>query len=322
MPCHDHRAKEDCDKLEIMARYIVRQFLLSAAVLVAVSIVGFILLRASGDLALRVAGSEAMAEDVARIRQAYGLDRSLLVQYFDWAMRAVQGDLGRSLFFPEQVSALIAQRLPITLGLGALGLGAALAIGLPLGAISSLRPNGLLDRLVLAVAVLGQAMPPFWLGLLLIIFFGLQLNWLPVSGSESWRHLILPTAVLAIATMPTVMRLTRSGMIEALRADYVRTARAKGLNPFTVIVKHALRNALIPVIAIATVQLGALIGGSVVLETVFGIQGLGYLAWESINRADYPVVQAIVLVLGAIYCVLTFFGDLLHALLDPRLRGR
>ena len=303
-----------------MARYVARQFLLSFAVLVAVSIVGFVLLRASGDLAQRVAGAEATAADVARIRASYGLDRSLPLQYLDWAQRAVRGDLGRSLFFPEEVSTLIAQRLPITLGLGALGLGAALLIGLPLGTLSALKPNGLLDRGVLSMSVLGQAMPPFWLGLLLIIFFGLQLAWLPVSGSAGWRNFVLPTVVLAVATMPTIMRLTRSGMIDQLRADYVRTARAKGLRPLSVIGKHALRNALIPVVAIAAVQLGALVGGSVVLETVFGIQGLGYLAWESINRADYPVVQAVVLVLGGFYCLLTFVSDLLHAFLDPRLR--
>ncbi|WP_274631383.1 ABC transporter permease [Arvimicrobium flavum] len=305
-----------------MARYVIRQFALSLAVMIAVSVVGFVLLRASGDLALRIAGAEALAEDVERIRAAYGLDRSLIVQYLDWAWKALQGDLGRSLFFPEDVSTLIAQRLPITLGLGALGLGAAILIGLPLGTLSALRPNGLLDRAVLAVAVLGQAMPPFWLGLLLIIFFGLTLGILPVSGSETWQHLVLPTLVLAIATMPTIMRLTRSGMIDALRADYIRTARAKGLQPLSVVVKHALRNALIPVVAIAAVQLGALIGGSVVLETVFGIQGLGYLAWESINRADFPVVQATVMVLGVIYCILTFVSDMLHAFLDPRLRDQ
>jgi peptide/nickel transport system permease protein len=303
-----------------MAGYVVRQFLLSVAVLLAVSLVGFVLLRASGDLALRIAGAEALASDVAQVRAAHGLDQPLPLQYLGWASNVLRGEFGRSLFFPEEVSTLIAQRLPITLGLGALGLSAALVIGLPLGTLSALRPNSLFDRAVLAIAVLGQAMPPFWLGLLLIILFGLQLGWLPVSGADSWRHLILPTAVLAIATMPSFIRLTRSGMIDALRADYIRTARAKGLNPFSVVVKHALRNALIPVVAIAAVQLGALVGGSVVLETVFGIQGLGYLAWESINRADFPVVQAIVLVLGAIYCLLTFISDLLHAYLDPQLR--
>ena len=303
-----------------MIRYVIRQFLLSIAVLIAVSIVGFILLRASGDLAQRVAGAEAQAADVARIRTAYGLDKSLPVQYMEWAQRAATGDLGRSLFFPENVATLIADRLPITLGLGALGLGAALLIPQPLGTLSALKPNGLFDRAVLTIAVLGQAMPPFWFGLLLIILFGLNLGWLPVSGSSDWQNLVLPTAVLAIATMPTIMRLTRSGMIDQLRADYVRTARAKGLRPGSVIVKHALRNALIPVVAIAAVQLGALVGGSVVLETVFGIQGLGYLAWESINRADYPVVQAVVLVLGGLYCLLTFVSDILYAFLDPRLR--
>lgn len=305
-----------------MVRYVFRQLLLSAAVMVAVSIVGFVLLRASGDLALRIAGAEALTEDIERIRQSYGLDRPVVVQYLDWAWKAIQGDLGTSLFFPEQVATLIAQRLPVTLGLGALGLGTSILIGLPLGTMAALKPNGLLDRALLGGVVLGQAMPPFWLGLLLIIFFGLTLGILPVSGSETWKHFILPTAVLAIATLPTFLRLTRSGMIEALRADYVRTARAKGLSPVSVVVKHALRNALIPIVAIAAVQLGALIGGSVVLETVFGIQGLGYLAWESINRADYPVVQAIVLVLGAIYCLLTFVSDVLHALLDPRLRDQ
>lgn len=304
-----------------MARYAVRQFLLSVAVLLAVSVVGFLLLRASGDLAQRIAGSEALAADVEKIRLAYGLDRPLPVQYFDWAWNVVRGDLGRSLFFPENVSTLVAQRLPVTLCLASLGLGTAILIGIPLGAISALKPNAVVDRSVLATAVLGQAMPPFWLGLLFIIFFGLRLGWLPVSGSETWRHFVLPTAVLAIATMPTIIRLTRSGMIDALRADYVRTARAKGLLPFTIVFKHALRNALIPVVAIAAVQLGALIGGSVVLETVFGVQGLGYLAWESINRADFPVVQAIVLVLGGIYCILTFISDLLHAYLDPRMRA-
>jgi peptide/nickel transport system permease protein len=305
-----------------VTRYILRQFLLSAAVLVVVSIVGFILLRASGDLALRIAGSEALADDIARIRHAHGLDRPLLFQYFDWASRLLRGDLGRSLFFPEEVSTLIVHRLPVTMGLGALGLGFGLLLALPLGVLSALKPGGLLDRTVLALAVLGQAMPSFWFGLLLIIFFALQLGWVPVSGSETWRHFILPTLVLGVAIMPALMRLTRSGMIDALRADYVRTARAKGLRPFTVVVKHALRNALIPVVSIAAVQLGALMGGSVVLETIFGIQGLGYLAWESINRADYPVVQAIVLVLGGIYCVLTFISDMLNALLDPRLRGQ
>ncbi|MCY0150407.1 ABC transporter permease [Hoeflea sp. G2-23] len=305
-----------------MARYVLRQLLLSVAVMIAVSIVGFILLRASGDLALRIAGAESLTEDVERIRLAYGLDRPVVVQYLDWAWKALHGDFGRSLFFPEDVSTLIAQRLPVTLWLGALGLGASIIIGLPLGTLAALKPNGILDRVLLGGVVLGQAMPSFWLGLLLIIFFGLTLGILPVSGSETWKHFILPTAVLAIATLPTILRLTRSGMIDALRADYIRTARAKGLSPASVIIKHALRNALIPVVAIAAVQLGALIGGSVVLETVFGIQGLGYLAWESINRADYPVVQANVLVLGAIYCLLTFVSDVLHALLDPRLRDQ
>ena len=177
-----------------------------------------------------------------------------------------------------------------------------------------------LDRLALTGAVLGQAMPSFWIGLLLILLFGLQLGWLPVSGTDDWQGYVMPSIVLGLYAAPALMRLTRSGMIDVLRSDYIRTARAKGLLPAAVVLKHGLRNALIPVVSIAAVQLGLLMGGSVVVESVFSIHGLGYLAWESISRADFPVVQSIVLTLAIMYVGLVFLPDVLNALLDPRLR--
>ena len=303
-----------------MARYVGQQLLLTLAVMLAVSVVGFSLLRASGDIAQRIAGTEATAADVAIVRKAYGLDRPLPEQYLTWLGRAVQGDFGTSLFFHQRVSKLVAERLPVTMTLGAIGLALALAVAIPLGIVAALGAGGIVDRAALALAVAGQAMPSFWLGLLLVLVFGLQLGWLPVSGSETWRHFLMPSAVLAVGIMPAIMRLTRSGMLNVLRADFVRTARAKGVAPARVVLVHALRNAVIPVVSIAAVQLGWLMSGSVVVESVFGIQGLGFLAWESIGRADFPVVQAIVIVLAILYCALTFVGDLLNAVLDPRIR--
>jgi peptide/nickel transport system permease protein len=177
-----------------------------------------------------------------------------------------------------------------------------------------------IDRGIMMVALLGQAMPGFWFGLVMIVLFGLDLQWLPISGVETWQGYVLPGIVLAFSAIPALMRLTRSGMIDALAADYIRTARAKGLSRASIILKHALRNAAMPVVSIAAVQLGFMLGGSVVIESVFALPGVGYLAWESITKNDFPVVQAVVLFLAVIYIVLTLLADMMNALLDPRLR--
>jgi peptide/nickel transport system permease protein len=182
------------------------------------------------------------------------------------------------------------------------------------------REGSWVDRLVALFAMIGQAMPSFWLGLVLMIVFGLQLAWLPISGSDEWQGFIMPGVVLAFSAVPSLTRLTRSGMIEALASDYIRTARAKGLTRLSILVKHGFRNAAIPVVSIAAVQLGFMLGGSVVIETIFALHGVGYLAWESISKNDFPVVQAVVLVLAIIYIGLTLLADLLNAVLDPRLR--
>ena len=278
------------------------------------------LTRLSGDLAISIAGPGSTQADVDIIRKAYGLDRPILVQFFDWTRLALQGDFGSSFFFKEKVAHLIGERMPVTLTLGCVGLTLALLISLPLGIIAALFENTWIDRTALFLAIIGQAMPSFWLGLILMIVFGLQLGWLPISGTGSWEHFVLPGIVLAFTAIPALTRLMRSGMIDALGSDYIRTARAKGLTRGSIIFKHALRNAALPVVSIAAVQLGFMLGGSIVIETVFALHGVGYLAWESISKNDFPVVQAVVLVLASLYIALTLLSDILNAVLDPRLR--
>lgn len=303
-----------------MFHFFVRR--LTVAVLVALTVLtlAFLLTRLSGDLAISIAGPNATAADVETIRQVYGLNRPLYVQYFDWLGRALQGDFGESFFFRDRVANLIASRMSVTITLGLVGLGIALVVSLPLGILAAVREGTWVDRLVSLVALIGQAMPSFWLGLVLMVVFGLQLGWLPISGTGSWEHYVMPGVVLAFSAIPSLTRLTRSGMIEALASDYIRTARAKGLTRFSILVKHGFRNAAIPVVSIAAVQLGFMLGGSIVIETVFALHGIGYLAWESISKNDFPVVQAVVLVLALIYIGLTLLADLFNAVLDPRLR--
>lgn len=305
-----------------MLTFLLRR--LAVAVLVALTVLtlSFLLTRLSGDLAISIAGPNATQQDVETIREAYGLNRPLVVQFLDWMGSAATGDLGQSYFFRQPVAALIAQRMPITVALGLTGLCIALVVAIPLGMIAAARENSWVDRGVMMVALVGQAMPSFWLGLILMVVLGLQLQWLPISGADSWDSFIMPGIVLAFTAIPALMRLTRSGMIEALSSDYIRTARAKGLSRLSILVKHALRNAAIPVVAIAAVQLGFMLGGSIVIETVFALHGVGYLAWESISKNDFPVVQAVVLVLALIYVALTLFSDLMNAVLDPRLRAQ
>ncbi|HET6306423.1 MAG TPA: ABC transporter permease [Rhodopila sp.] len=304
-----------------MRSFLVRRLLLAALVCLTVLVVSFTLTRLSGDLAASIAGPNATAADIAIITRNYGLDRPLAVQFLDWAGHAAAGDLGRSFLYHVPVWGLIRERLPVTLTLGFSGLAIALAVSLPLGIVAAAREGSAIDRAIMLVALFGQAMPGFWFALVLVILLGLDLQWLPISGLDTWQGYIMPAIVLAFSAIPALMRLTRSGMIDALAADYVRTARAKGLSRTKIIVKHALRNAAMPVVSIAAVQLGFMLGGSVVIESVFALPGVGYLAWDSIAKNDFPVVQAVVLFLAVIYIALTLLADLLNAVLDPRLRG-
>jgi peptide/nickel transport system permease protein len=294
---------------------------LAGLVCLTVLFVSFSLTHLSGDLAASIAGPNATAADIAIIRTNYGLDRPWVVQFLDWAGHAAEGDLGRSFLYHVPVWQLIRDRLPVTMTLGLTGIAIALSTAIPLGIQAALREGSLVDRSIMTVALVGQAMPGFWLGLTMIVLFGLELQWLPISGVDTWQGYIMPGIVLAFSAIPALMRLTRSGMIEALAADYIRTARAKGLSRTKITFKHALRNAAMPVASIAAVQLGFMLCGSVVVESVFALPGVGYLAWESIMKNDFPVVQGVVLFLAVVYIALTSIADLMNALLDPRLRA-
>lgn len=305
-----------------MLGFILKRLALSALVVAVVSVIAFSLVYLSGDPAAAMAGEGATQADVQAVRVTYGFDRPLYVQYGAWLRNVLHGDFGRSYYLREPVSRVLATHFPITVKLGVSALLFALLLSVPLGVFAALRPNTLIDRIALGVAVAGQAMPSFLLGLGLIYVFGVKLGWLPFSGATSWDHFILPAIALGYYATPVIMRLTRSGMMDALQSDHVRTARAYGLSTWRVVVKHALRHAIMPVLSLSAVQLGFMLGGSIIIETVFSMKGLGYLAWMSIQRSDLQVIQAILLVIATLYALLTLLADLLNAFLDPRLRKR
>ena len=304
-----------------MFRYLLGRLGMALLVALTVSIISFALIYMSGDPAVALAGDNATPAVIAEIRAHYGYDRPLPVQYVDWLFHALRGDFGVSPYFKLQVSTLIAERLKITMTLGMLGISFAILVGVPMGVLAAMRPNSLIDRIALFIAVVGQAIPSFWFGLILIVAFAVKLGWLPASGADDWKGFVLPTIVLGYYATPAIMRLTRTGMLEVLSADYIRTARAKGVKPRAILFKHALRNAIIPVVSLAAVQVGFMLGGSVVTESVFALHGAGYLAWQSISRNDLPTVQALILVFSLFYIFFTFLSDVLNAWLDPRLRG-
>ena len=303
-----------------MLKYALKRFSVAVLVAITVSLITFSMIYLSGDPAMALAGETATQQDIESIRRTYGYDKPIIVQYLMWLGNALTGDLGHSHYLKTDVSLVIFERLPVTMILGATALSFALLLSIPLGVLAAMRPNTLIDRFALSLAVVGQALPSFWFALMMIFFFGVYLRWLPITGSGSWLNFVMPAVALGYYVTPAVMRLTRAGMIEVLSSDYIRTARAKGLRPGVVLFKHALRNAIIPVVSLAAVQFGFMLGGSIVIETIFAINGLGQLAWESILRADLPMMQAIVLVLSCFYIVLTFLADILNAFLDPRIR--
>lgn len=303
-----------------MLIYAVQRLSVALLVALTVSLLTFSMIYLSGDPAMALAGETATQADIENIRRVYGYDQPIYVQYFGWLGNALAGDLGHSHYLNSDVSEVIFTRLPVTMTLGASALSFGLLLAIPLGVVAAMRPNTLIDRFALGLAVIGQALPSFWFALIMIFFFGVALRWLPITGSDSWLNFVMPSIALGYYITPAVMRLTRAGMIEVLSSDFIRTARAKGLRPSVVLFKHALRNAIIPVVSLAAVQFGFMLGGSIVIETIFAINGLGQLAWESILRADLPMMQAIVLVLSCFYIILTLVADILNAFLDPRIR--
>lgn len=304
-----------------MLQFMLKRLGLALLVAFTVSFISFSLLFLAGDPATALAGETASGEDIEAIRVLYGFDRPMLVQYGDWLASALRGDFGESYYFKLPVASLIADRLSVTMTLGVCGISFALLTAVPMGVLAAMRPNSFIDRIALFLSVAGQALPSFWFGLILIVVFAIQLRWLPVSGASTWAHFVMPTVVLGYYAMPAIMRLTRAGMLEVLSSDYIRTARAKGSSELRVMFRHALRNAIIPVVSLAAVQMGFMLGGSIVVESIFALHGAGFLAWESISRNDLPTVQALILIFSMFYIVFTFLADVLNAWLDPRMRS-
>jgi peptide/nickel transport system permease protein len=304
-----------------MRTYIIKRLLQSIGVCLVISMISFFLLFLNTDPALVLLPPEAEVTDIAQFKKQMGLDRPVTIQYLDFLHRVVlYGDFGNS--FVAKVSALqlVGERLPATVKLAIAALILVNLVAIPVGIIAAIRRYSLMDNLATLAALLGQAMPLYWFGIMLIIIFGIWLRWLPISGSGSLAHLILPAITLASWILPVNMRLVRSGMLDVLNQDYIRTARAKGLNERKVLIKHAFKNAAIPLVTVVGMQLGLLLGGAVVTETVFAWPGLGRLAVDSIRMGDYPVVQAIVVVFAFFVVIGNLLADVLAALIDPRIR--
>ncbi|MBE7472838.1 MAG: ABC transporter permease [Anaerolineae bacterium] len=301
--------------------YLLRRTLQALPLLFLASLVVFLLIHITpGDPVRLMLGEQASDEQIAAVRARIGLDRSLPEQYLSFIGRALQGDLGTSIRAVRPTVELIGLALPATLLLTAVALFLAVVIGLPVGILAALRPGSLFDNLALFLALLGQSIPSFWLGLTLISFIALRWRLLPTSGYGDWQHLVLPACSLAPFLAGLIIRITRTSFIEVLRQDYIRTAYAKGFALSPVVFRHALRNALLPIVTILGLQTGALLGGAVVTETVFGWPGVGQLAVNALSDRDYPVVQAVVLVSALIFISINLLVDLAYSILDPRIR--
>jgi peptide/nickel transport system permease protein len=304
-----------------MRTFIIKQLLQAIGVCLVISMISFFLLFLNTDPALLLLPPEAEVQDIAKFKKQMGLDRPVPVQYLDFLRKVVlHGDFGNSFMAKVPAAKLVRERLPATIELALAALILVNLVALPVGIISAIRRYSLLDNVATFTALLGQAMPLYWFGIMLIIIFGVWLRWLPISGSDTLAHLVLPAITLASWILPINMRMVRSGMLDVLNQDYIRTARAKGLMERKVLIKHAFKNAAIPVVTISGMQLGVLLGGAVVTETVFAWPGLGRLAVDSIRMGDYPVVQAIVVVFALFAVLGNLAADILAALIDPRIR--
>jgi peptide/nickel transport system permease protein len=303
-----------------MGPYILKRLGEAVLVCFGISVITFLLLHVAGDPVQLLLSIEAKAEDAAVLRKSLGLDRPLYVQYGIFLKGLLRLDFGTSLFIRESAFSLVMERFPATVQLTVAGMVIALVIAVPLGVVAAIRRYSLLDNLCTALAVSGQAMPIFWLGLMLIIFFAVQLRLLPASGRGTFLHLLMPAFTLGASLAPITMRMTRSKMLDILSADYIRTARAKGLREQIVLFRHALRNASIPIVTILGLQFGRLLGGAIVTEAVFAWPGLGTLALSAIRNFDYPLAQACILTMAFIIVIVNLGVDVLVGWLDPRVR--
>ncbi|HTO13396.1 MAG TPA: nickel ABC transporter permease [Candidatus Binatia bacterium] len=303
-----------------MRTFLLRRLWQSLVVLLGVSFVVFLILHLTGDPALVLLSPEATVEDVQRFRDAMGFNDPFIVQYGRFLAGALRGDFGQSVRHGEPAFGLVVERMPATFELAGAALLLALALSIPAGIISAVRRNTALDYVSTVIALLGQSMPTFWLGIMLILLLSVQLQWLPSSGRGGLEHLILPAVTLGLFTTARITRLTRSGMLEVLNQDYIRTARAKGVSDPPVVWKHALKNAAIPIVTIVGIELGTLLGGSVITETIFAWPGVGRLSVQAIYNRDYPVVQASVFLLATTFVLVNLLVDVVYTYLDPRIR--
>jgi len=304
-----------------MSRYVLRRILQSIVVLIGVSIVVFLLARlAPGDPATLMLAETASPEQIAAAREHYGFNDPLYEQYWLFISRAVQGDFGDSLYYKEPALGVVMEAFPETAKLAAVAFLLAVGIALPLGVLAAIKRDTIWDFLAVGLSVVGQAAPSYWIGILLILFFSVRLQWLPSSGDYGPEYIILPSITLAALLMAVLTRLTRAGMLDVLSEDFVRTARSKGLQEQSVLVRHALRNALIPLITVMGLQLGSLLGGTVIVEQVFAWPGVGRLAVNAISARDYPVIQAVVFLVSVVFVLINLAVDLLYGVLDPRIR--
>lgn len=312
-----------------MRRYLAGRLISLVPILLGVTVLVFMLVHLiPGDPAEAMLGTEATPDAVAALRQEMGLDRPVAVQYIAWLGRAVRGDLGRSLHAKAPVSELLVDKFTATAELGLVAVVISLLIAIPAGVISAVRKNSLWDYLATLTALFGVSMPNFWLGLGLILFFALHLRWLPASGYvpfgtdplQNLKHVVLPAITLGTALAAVVARQTRSSMLETLREDYIRTARAKGLAERLVVYRHALKNSLIPIVTVVGLQIGRILGGVVITETIFAWPGIGKLVVDGIFARDVPVVQAVTLVMAVAFVLINLVVDLLYGYIDPRIR--
>jgi peptide/nickel transport system permease protein len=306
-----------------MWAYVLRRVLAAALILLGVSLIAFLLLYLlPADPARQIAGRSATAETVANIRAQLGLDRPFIVQYARYLGDLLQGDLGRSYIQRSEVSELIAARLPASVSLMVVAIAAELALGVTLGVVAALYRGRLVDQGLMVLSFVAVSAPQFVVGILLLYVFAVRLDWFPIGGYGSWAHYVLPAATLAILGMGWYSRMMRSSMLDVLRADYVRTARAKGVARLRVLTRHAIPNAILPVIAMIGIDVGLFMSGIVVVESVFGWPGVGQLAWQAIQRVDIPVIMGVTLV-SAFFIVLgSLIADLLAPLIDPRIKLR
>mgnify|MGYP002532498267 FL=1 len=302
-----------------MAKYISKRLLQAIFVLLGVSLVAFIILHLSGDPLSLLISSGATPEQEAAIRTKMGLDDPLYIQYFRFLAQILHGDFGESLYYKQSTLSLIMNRLPATIQLTFAGILVAIVIGIPFGIIAATKKGSVVDSVVRIIAICGQAIPSFWLGLMMILIFSVKLKWLPTSGRGTFAQMIMPAITVGLFSMASVCRLTRSTMIETLKTDYIRTAKAKGLHKARIIVVHALRNSLLPVVTTIGMEIGHLLGGTLLTETIFSWPGIGSLAVQAITNRDYPLVQTAVLITAFMFVIVNLIVDLLYAVIDPRI---